>query len=364
MNIIIGENLKELRKKKNNTQEDLAEFLTVSITAVSKWERGECYPDIEFLPKIAAYYDVSVDDLLGVGEIRKKEQIKEYEEKSQHFANIGDITNGLALWREAQKEFPNDWTVLHNLMYALDKLITYDGSGKENSQEIIKIGEKILSECTNNDYRYGAMQVLCYLYQSLGDTEKAKEYANMAPSYWITNNTLLNSVLKGDKKIEHHQNNIKMLTDLLPSEISSFVWYSGIKGDEAKRAYHTALKVYELIYEDGDFGFYACRVADIYRELAKTAAEQQNKDETLEYLTNNVKYTIISDTQGSFKHTSPLVNRLSHDNRGTTKNYMSNHSYLTLKEMENKCYDFCRDDERFVKLTEDLKKVAKENAAV
>jgi len=42
MNIIICDNLKELRKKKNNTQEDLAEFLTVSITAVSKWERGEC----------------------------------------------------------------------------------------------------------------------------------------------------------------------------------------------------------------------------------------------------------------------------------------------------------------------------------
>ena len=42
MNIIINENLKALRKKKNNTQEDLADFLDVSITAVSKWERGEC----------------------------------------------------------------------------------------------------------------------------------------------------------------------------------------------------------------------------------------------------------------------------------------------------------------------------------
>jgi len=55
MNIMICDNLKELRKNKGDTQEDLAMFLNVSITAVSKWERGECYPDIELLPKIAAY---------------------------------------------------------------------------------------------------------------------------------------------------------------------------------------------------------------------------------------------------------------------------------------------------------------------
>lgn len=83
MNINISGNLKELRKNKNNTQEDLAEFLTVSITAVSKWERGECYPDIELLPKISSYYDISIDDLLGVGEIKKQERIEEYIKKNE-----------------------------------------------------------------------------------------------------------------------------------------------------------------------------------------------------------------------------------------------------------------------------------------
>ena len=144
MNILIGENLKELRKKKNNTQEDLAAFLMVSITSVSKWERGECYPDIEFLPKIASYYDVSVDDLLGVGEIKKKERIKEYEERANHFNHIGDVKNKLDVWREAQKEFPNDWTVLNGLMYAL--------GGKENQQEVIEIGEKIRIDTRTEEY--------------------------------------------------------------------------------------------------------------------------------------------------------------------------------------------------------------------
>jgi len=359
MNILIGENLKELRKKKNNTQEDLAEFLTVSITSVSKWERGECYPDIEFLPKIAAYYDVSVDDLLGVGEIRKKERIKEYEKKSNHFKHIGDRESDLALWREAQKEFSNDWGVLYYLMYALTYI-----KQKENSQEIIEIGENILAQCTNNSYREGAIQTLCFLYKKLGDKEKAKEYANKASFIYVTSNILLSHVLEGDELAEHCQNNIVTLSELLGQEIFYYAAYrGGLKGDEVKCAYHKALKVYELIYENGDYGFYACRLSDIYGQLAAIAAEQQNKAEVFEYLSNAVKYAIIYDTQGDFKKTSLLVNRLSHGN-DSTKDYMSNDSYLRLKETENKCYDFCRDDETFVKLLDDLKKVAKEDASV
>ena len=360
MNIIIGENLRELRKKKNNTQEDLAEFLTVSITSVSKWERGECYPDIEFLPRLASYYDVSVDDLLGVGEIKKQERIKEYGEKSSRFHNIGDINSDLALWREAKKEFPNDWTVLRNLMDALSSISIRSHSG-ENSQEIIEIGEKILAQCTDNDYRYSTMQTLCFLYDTLGDKEKAKEYANMAPNMYVTSNLLLSHVLKGDEFLDHCQHNIVTLTELLCQEIC---WYrSGINDDDAKYAYNTALKVYELIYEDGDFGFYACRTSEIYNKLSRIAAERQNKTETLDYLANAVKYAIIYDTQDDFKHTSPLVNRLSHSGKGTSKNYMSNTSYLLLKDLEDNRYDFCRGDELFAKLLEDLKSTAKENAS-
>ena len=356
VNIQIGENLRELRKKKNNKQEDLAEFLMISITAVSKWERSECYPDIELLPKIAAYYNISVDDLLGVGEIKKQERINEYCEKSHEFKHAGDCEGNLALWREAQKEFPNNWDVLSSLMYALGYV---ESEENRNRLEAIKIGERILSECTDNGIRYGAMQVLCFEYNKLGEIEKAKEYAGMAPIYYVTSNQLLNSVLKGDELIEHCQNNIVNLTELLGQEIFLYACRrGGMEGDEKKRAYHTAISVYELIYEKGDFGFYAARLSEIYSELAKTAAKQQNKDETLGYLADAAKYAIIYDTQEDFKHISPLVNRLSHKNDGSTKDYASNNSYLQLEEMKDECYDFCRDDEKFTKLIEDLGKVA------
>ena len=60
----ISENISVLRKQAGITQEDLANKLNVSNQAVSKWEAGKCCPDIEILPKLAAFFGVSIDELL------------------------------------------------------------------------------------------------------------------------------------------------------------------------------------------------------------------------------------------------------------------------------------------------------------
>ena len=59
------EKLQELRKKRGLTQEELAEILFVSRTAISKWESGRGYPSIDSLKQIASYFSVSIDDLLS-----------------------------------------------------------------------------------------------------------------------------------------------------------------------------------------------------------------------------------------------------------------------------------------------------------
>ena len=59
------ENLQELRKSRGLTQEELAEALFVSRTAISKWESGRGYPSIDSLKEISRYFSVSIDDLLS-----------------------------------------------------------------------------------------------------------------------------------------------------------------------------------------------------------------------------------------------------------------------------------------------------------
>ena len=65
----LGEKLQELRKQKGITQEELAEILYVSRTAVSKWESGRGIPNIESLKMISKFFSVSIDDLLSGEEI-------------------------------------------------------------------------------------------------------------------------------------------------------------------------------------------------------------------------------------------------------------------------------------------------------
>ena len=87
MTIYLSENLKQLRRENGLTQETLADFLGVTFQSVSKWERGESYPDITMLPEIAGFFKVSVDELLGVNKAQEEEEIKRLLEEHDNFTD-------------------------------------------------------------------------------------------------------------------------------------------------------------------------------------------------------------------------------------------------------------------------------------
>ena len=86
-----NEKLQELRKNKGLTQEELSELLYVSRTAVSKWESGRGYPNIESLKDISNFFNVSIDDLLSS---EKLLLIAEKESKS-NIRNMCDLLFGI-----------------------------------------------------------------------------------------------------------------------------------------------------------------------------------------------------------------------------------------------------------------------------
>ena len=85
------EKLQELRKQKGLTQEELAESLYVSRTAISKWESGRGYPNIDSLKAIANFFSVTIDELLSGEEVLTIAE-EDQKEREMHFH---DVTFGL-----------------------------------------------------------------------------------------------------------------------------------------------------------------------------------------------------------------------------------------------------------------------------
>ena len=86
-----NEKLQELRKQKGLTQEELAEYLYVSRTAISKWESGRGYPNIDSLKAIAKFFEVTIDELLSGDELLTIAE----EDTKQKERTIRDLVFGL-----------------------------------------------------------------------------------------------------------------------------------------------------------------------------------------------------------------------------------------------------------------------------
>ena len=82
-----NEKLQELRKQKGLTQEELAVSLYVSRTAISKWESGRGYPNIESLKAIAKFFSVTVDELLSTDEVLTIAE-EDSRRKEKHFRDL------------------------------------------------------------------------------------------------------------------------------------------------------------------------------------------------------------------------------------------------------------------------------------
>ncbi|MBQ7171736.1 MAG: helix-turn-helix transcriptional regulator [Clostridia bacterium] len=104
MNLNLPELLRRYRKEKNMTQEEVTSRLGVTYQSVSRWENGLSYPDIEFLPSLAALFDVSLDQLFGVDRESEEAKINQYNAKDSELKD--NTSERIALVKKYISEIP------------------------------------------------------------------------------------------------------------------------------------------------------------------------------------------------------------------------------------------------------------------
>lgn len=352
MQIKLDAQLRKLRKERGNTQEDLAAHLGLTTQAVSKWERGEGYPDIVLLPAIASFYDVSVDDLLGVGEIEKEKKLEEYFELEHRLNHEGKTEERIALGRSMQKEFPNNLKVLCQLMYAL---ATEDP--KKHAEEIIEYGKRILNESTENKLRGSAIQLLCHSYHRIGDDESAKKYAEMASNYSITVNELMPHLLQGEEAVEYCQQNIMSLFDMVIGQTSVIMHKGNYSLEDRIKASQFAVDCLNLLYSDGNFGFFHCRLALFYQNMAIRYLKLDDQKNMLSCLEQAAEHAIRYDTLEDGMYTAFMVNKVKLKVSDSLKGHTETMSEMLLQRIQEGDFG-SPDDDRLQKVAGQLHKVA------
>ena len=242
MKLKIGEKIKELRYKKGLTQEEVGNLIGVSAQSVSKWERGEGYPDIEMLPSLANYFGVSIDELLGAdANLQKYDEINA---KWTENNNIGAHKDNIDLMKNALKTFPNDALLLVQLSTSLEKAGTTDEEKAEYLRESIAVQEQIINYCDDCEVRGATMYNICFAYMKNGEREKALRQAKKLPNLYKGRENALVCILEGEEKRKIAQQALSPIAWSVAHHMTALARTSGDKTYLSK-----AKQILELLYE-------------------------------------------------------------------------------------------------------------------
>ena len=161
MELLFAERIRQKRLERGLTQEQLAQDIRISPQSVSKWERGDGYPDITLLPRIANYFRISVDELIGNDEATRQEEVYEFQRKFDAIPwNSEGWPQKLALAKECYDKYPQNYDV----MYHLENAIVNNMDSIETNLPLLReIHAKIMSGCTDENYRRDSIHRMCYV---------------------------------------------------------------------------------------------------------------------------------------------------------------------------------------------------------
>lgn len=190
--LYIAENIRTLRKGKGYTQEEVADLLGVSPQSVSKWERGDTYPDITLLPAIANMFKTSIDSLVGMDKINDTAASSAVYQAAHDFLRVGDLAGAIHCLQNVRKTFPNDISLLseHALVLALF-------GDAEPLNHAVSLCEQVLVGNPSEKVRHTIRAALSLIYLKQGNHEMARTSAMNLPHVRESREMILAQIQEG-----------------------------------------------------------------------------------------------------------------------------------------------------------------------
>jgi len=189
----IGNKIKELRKQRGITQEQLATSIGISFQAVSKWENNIALPDITLAPMLASYFGVTMDELFDFNLKQIEAEVEAIADEAYKY-RTSDPEQSRAILESGLRKYPENDILLNSLLYVIDY--------SNNPDNAIGIASKLIEKATDHGIKYDALRFMAYAYKAKGDLQSAKMAIEQIPEMYFTRLTETAYVLTGDEKQE------------------------------------------------------------------------------------------------------------------------------------------------------------------
>ena len=333
--IKIGEKIRLLRKKNDVTQDKLAYHLGVTPQAVSRWESGVCYPDMNYLPAIADYFSVTMDELLCYSGAQKAAKVEEYLEQVEALLDRDRVGEALELLRTAMAEIPSDASLQLETAQVLSLYagMLEESNGGERARaamdavltEAVSLCRHILEDCTDDGLRDETKKVLCDIYaHQLDDVARAEEIADQLHGMNVSREIIRATMLTGEVAFSQAQKNLILFADNMWWHLYNLACVPDISGDRYTTAEKIAIlekgvSLFELVFDETPL-FYADRLANSYRQLAMLYLSVGHNAEALDAFERMADYAVLYDTRpDTAAYTSVIINRVPYDKSEDTE---------------------------------------------
>ena len=331
----IGIKIKELRKKKDMTQEKLAEYLHVSFQAVSKWETGAATPDLSLIVPLARLLDVTTDELFGISngvDERQEELLQMWQETW----NTGDTEKRYEIAKIAVSEYPGNfdylmWLANAEASYAIHNCVKYSDNQKAHFQNAVKYYEMIIEDCADDDVKNAAIYGIVMNLPDIGRREDAIPYAKQHPK----SDELLMWCLVGDEREKCRQ---KLIHGCMDQLVGWLEW-----GKHDLPSIKAAESIVKTIISDGNYLYHNDTLMHNKIWQAMCLTREKKFDEAISALKASYEYAVAyvgvleKAKKNAISYTCPVLNKLEFDGNdmsvsGTTTLVEDFKEYLTWKE--------------------------------